>query len=330
MITVTIVLLSIAFLVCGVLAILFFTRNRNLNSKLAQEEARNKDLSVEVESLEKTRADLDRDLAQEKQRNASLEERNASLEDAKATALRFLYLLQLLLRASFLRLLHVQDRYKDLGGNYRKLEQKYEDLAEHYRKNVEAHKKFRVDIQQKARRRVVQKTGSVALSLVPGLGLVDLLMSLKDIIDVAADLGEVADALSYVKDLSELASEVVLKDFDLDMPAFSSLSIVAASASMSLEDARLEVFETIQHFLGDVEIPELNWNQIDNLIGDVIQGTEVSLQLTLTLGQGNEAVEDMFAKLTDFITEASDYGKTPPASNGEASGSPPASTPPDE
>lgn len=119
MITVTIVLLSIAFLVCGGLAILFFTRNKNLNSNLAQEEARNKDLSVEVESLEKAKADLDTDLAQER-------ERNASLEETKATALRFLYLLQLLLQASFLRLLHTQDRYKDLGGNYRKLEQKYE------------------------------------------------------------------------------------------------------------------------------------------------------------------------------------------------------------
>ena len=63
MMTAIIVLLSIAFLVCGVLAILFFTKNKNLNSKLAQEEARNEDLSVEVESLKQAKADLDRDLA---------------------------------------------------------------------------------------------------------------------------------------------------------------------------------------------------------------------------------------------------------------------------
>ena len=311
MMTATIVLLSIAFLVCGVLAILFFTRNRNLNSKLAQEEARNKDLSVEVESLEKTRADLDRDLAQEKQRNANLEE-------TKATALRFLYLLQLLLQASFLRLLYVQDRYKDLGGNYRNLAQKYEDLKKRSQKNVEAHKEFQEEIQRKAKRRVARKAGSAALSLVPGLGVVDLLMSLTDVISVAADFGEVVDVLSDV-DLSELASEGVLKDFDLDMPAFSSLSIEAASASTLSKDAQLEIVEaTKQHFLGDVEISELNWNQIDNLIGDVIQGTEVSLQLTL--GQGNEAVENMFTKLKAFVTEAYDYGKTHPASNGEALG----------
>lgn len=45
MMTAIIVLLSIAFLVCGVLAILFFTKNKNLNRKLAQEEARNETLS---------------------------------------------------------------------------------------------------------------------------------------------------------------------------------------------------------------------------------------------------------------------------------------------
>lgn len=154
-------------------------------------------------------------------------------------------------------------------------------------------------------------------------------MSLKDIIDAAADLGEVADALSYVKGLSELASEVVLKDFDLDIAALQILSIGEASAPMLSVDVRFKIVEAInQHFFGDVELPALNWNQIDNLIGDIIQGTEVSLQLTL--GQGNEAVEDMFTKLKAFVTEAYDYGKTHPTSNGEASGGSPDSTPPDE
>lgn len=312
MMTAIIVLLSIAFLVCGVLAILFFTKNKNLNSKLAQEKARNEDLSVEVKSLEQAKADLDGDLKQEKQRNARL-------EDTKAKALQTLYLLQLLLKASFLQFLQVQDLYKDLGGNYRQLAQEYEDLAKHYQNNVEAHDKFREEIQRKAKRRVFQKAGSAALSLIPGFGVVDLLGSLTDVISDAADF-EVADALSDVKDLSELASWEVLKNFDLDIAAFRDLSIEEESASMLSEDARLEIVEAIkQHFRrGDVEIPELNWNQIDNLIQNVIQDTGVSLQLTS--GQGNKAVEDMFTKFKDFVTEACDYGKTHSASNGEVPG----------
>lgn len=176
MMTATIVLLSIAFLVCGVLAILFFTRNKNLNSKLAREEARNEDLSVEVESLEKTRADLDRDLAQEKQRNETLSRNLVDVSQSNENALWLLYVSEQSLKFCGAELYRERSRATNLEKVYRE---------------------FCEEVRSKAKRRAVKKGATAILSIIPGLGVIGVFSDLDEAVSAAAEAaGEIASGIS--------------------------------------------------------------------------------------------------------------------------------------
>ena len=173
--TATIVLLSAAFLVCGVLAILFFTRNKNLNSKLAQEEARNEALSVEVESLEKTRADLDRDLKQEKQRNETLSRNLVDVSQSNENALWLLYVSEQSLKFCGAELYRERSRATNLEKVYRE---------------------FCEEVRSKAKRRAWTKSTTAILGLF-GLGVIGVFSDLGEAVNAATEAaGEIASGIS--------------------------------------------------------------------------------------------------------------------------------------
>lgn len=185
MITATIVLLSTALLVCGVLAILFFTKNKNLNSKLAQEEARKEDLSVKVESLEQAKADLDRDLAQEKQRNETLSRNLVEVSQSNESALWLLYVSEQALQSCGVELYRERSRSTNLQKVYRE---------------------FCEEVRSRAKRRAWKKGGAAILGLVPGLGVIGVFDDISEALSATAEV--VGDIGIDVSDVGvELPSE---------------------------------------------------------------------------------------------------------------------------
>lgn len=286
--------------------------------------SKNKDLSREVRSLEKAKADLDGDLKQEQQQNETLKK-------TKAEALWILYLLRLSLIASLLRLSQEETRFMRLDKSYRELEQVHADLSKRYRDTVEEYNttakeysKFRHEVQSKAQRKVVTRVGSAALSLIPGLGLFDLLISIGEILEAITDTDEIVEAieegLRAAQDFAESLDVIGQGDFDASSPDLHlpDLGIDAANPSAVSEESVRKTVQSLEQHLPEMsKTPEWNWDQIDALTGEVMQGTAVSLELTPE--ERSEAVEAAFAKLKAFVTEAYDYRKTHPSPNEEAS-----------
>lgn len=319
----------------GIGLLLLASKNKGLTSLLQQANEHSEGLSREIRSLEKAKADLDGDLKQEQQQNETLKK-------TKAEALWILYLLRLSLIASLLRLSQEQTRFMRLDKSYRELEKVHADLSRRYRDTVEAHNKtakeyskFRNEVQSKAQRRVATKAGSAALSLIPGFGLLDLLINLGEILEAITDTDEIVEAieerLRAAQGFAESLNDIGQGDFDASLPDLHlpDLGIDAANPSaVSEESVRRTVQSLEQHLPEMLKTPEWNWDQIDTLTGDVMQGTAVSLELTP--GECSEAGEAAFAKLQAFVTEAYDYRKTHPSPNEESSVDSTDSLPPNE
>lgn len=186
MMTAIIVLLSIAFLVCGVLAIRFFKENKNLNSKLAQEEARNEDLSVEVKSLEQAKAALDRDLAQEKQRNETLSRNLVEVSQSNESALWLLYVSEQALQYCGVELYRERNRSANLEKVYRE---------------------FCEEVRSKAKRRAWKKGGAAIFSLIiPAFGVIGVFDDISEAFSATAEV--VGDITRDILDMGvELPSE---------------------------------------------------------------------------------------------------------------------------
>lgn len=185
MMTAIIVLLSIAFLVCGVLAIRFFKENKNLNSKLAQEKARNEDLSIEVESLKQAKADLDRDLAQEKQRNETLSRNLVEVSQSNESALWLLYVSEQALQSCGVELYRERNRSANLEKVYRE---------------------FCEEVRSKAKRRAWKKGAVAIFSVIPGFGVIGVFDDISEALSATVEV--VGDITRDILDMGvELPSE---------------------------------------------------------------------------------------------------------------------------
>ena len=207
-------------------------RNQSLSSDLENASQRNEELGQEVTTLERDNAQLtseaeranqridtlETELAQEQQRRAELEDelaserqRNARLTDSlvevsqsNANALWLLYLSEQSLQSCGGALLSEQHRYQGLEKNYKTLHRSYGKTADSY-------KDFREEVQRKARRRLIKQGIGVALSFLPGVGLIHVLSDLGEIASIAADAaettGEIRDTLNELPDPGELSTE---------------------------------------------------------------------------------------------------------------------------
>lgn len=170
-------------------------RIANLESTLGQANKRIATLETELAQVRQHRASLETELAQERQRCKHLETDLALVAQSNQAALWGLYLCEVSLQVCGAALRSESNRSKRLVGHYRRLEQTYSA--------------FRDDVQSKARQRMVRKGIGVALALIPGVGLIDLLSDLGEIASAASTAGDAAlDADEIKSALSEVQESV--------------------------------------------------------------------------------------------------------------------------
>ena len=211
-------------------------RNQSLSSDLENASQRNEELGQEVTTLERGNAQLtseaesanqridtlETELAQEQQRRAELEDelaserqRNARLTDSlvevsqsNENALWLLYLSEQSLQSCGGALLSEQHRYQGLEQDYKTLHQGYSETAA-------AYGAFREEVQRKARRRLIRGGVGVALSFLPGVGLIHVLSDLGEIASIAAETaettGEIRDTLNELPDPGGLSTDAAFE-----------------------------------------------------------------------------------------------------------------------
>ena len=192
-----------------------YSEKDSLTTHLTQANQRNQGLSTELEELKGDCSRLRSDLENASQRNEELGQEVTTLtgslvevSQSNENALWLLYLSEQSLQSCGGALLSEQHRYQGLEKNYKTLHQSYGETADSY-------KNFREEVQSKARKRLVKRGIGVALSFVPGVGLIHVLSDLGEIASTAADAAEttdeIRDTLNELPDPGELSTDAAFE-----------------------------------------------------------------------------------------------------------------------
>lgn len=190
-------------------------------------------------------------------------------------ALWVLYLLRLLLQVSMLRLRQEQTRSAQLAKAYKELEEHYRD--------------FCGKVQSNAKQRVVKRTFGAVAGLVPGLGLVDLVIGLGDILDMATDAEEIADSLT-----NAVAS--------LTLPEVPNVGKVLLAVR---ENALSPVIERLE----ELDLDALNEDTLNTYVKEAVQGLENSIE-SMSAAERSEAIEEVVDEFKELGIAYHDYRKT--------------------
>lgn len=189
-------------------------------------------------------------------------------------ALWVLYLLRLLLQTSMLRLRQEQTRSAQLVKAYKKLDEHYRD--------------FCGKVQSNAKQRVVKRAFSAFASLVPGLGLVDLVICLGDILDIATAADEIADSLT-----NAVAS--------LTLPEVPHVGKVLLAVR---ENALSPVIERLE----ELDLEALDKETLSACVKEAVQGLENLIE-SMSAAERREAIEKVVDEFKELGIAYYDYRK---------------------
>ena len=178
-------------------------------------------------------------------------------------------------------------RARRLDENCRKLKKGYEALKDSY-------EAFHEEVESKTRRRLVRKGVGVALSFIPGLGLIDILSDLGDVLDVATEVGE---------EISELDMELThvpepVEVFGDAGDSESEIPIGEAAFLPLIPNAQIGVKEVLLENV-DPENTTPDPSDLDNFFRDTLQRMEDLIQ-SWTEDKRREAIVEIITNLREF------------------------------
>ena len=212
---------------------------------------------------------------QEQTRSAKLADAYKLKNKDFEKALWTLGLLRPLLQDCMQRFRQEQTRSAKLADAYKKLDKNYRD--------------FCGEVQSHAKRRVVKRAVSAFAGLVPGLGLVDLVIGLGDILDMATDAEETVASLTTDVDSQTL----------LEVPNDGQTLLALG------ENAQSQVIETLK----ESDLEALNEDTLDPWVKDSVQRLENSVK-SMSPRKRREAIEKVVDELKDLGIVYHDYRKT--------------------
>ena len=224
-------------------------------------------------------------------------------------ALKLLHLFELSLQLTAFALYSEMFRAKHLGvenrkfnAAYKKLRETYEDLHAEYENIFDTYEDFREKVEGKAKRRLVQSGVGLVLSLIPGVGAIQLAADLIELGDFASDISEnTADFLDLlsVAELS-IASSNFLEDF------VDYKSIEPLRPDISSDQDREKVKQEYQTVFKEVFMENLDQDDkkpdasdIDHFLMAIIQRME-NLVASVPEGARRNALKNMVDKFRQF------------------------------
>lgn len=201
---------------------------------------------------------------------------------SRGKVLWLLYLSEISLQASVSALYGEQVRSKGLKKDFEETVNKYQE--------------FHTNVQTRAKRRLVNRGIGTALSLVPGLGLLDLLT---DLVDINNDVEGATEGIDFAKEaLNRFSSGVETE--------FSHISNDDEIPITLTPDEQRVFKETFEQNIGSVET--LNASTLNSCVKGTIRDMESSESIQLMAEEEREAaVAKIFEKVEGFITKYYDY-----------------------
>ena len=253
------------------------------------------DLSAKLTKTEEEKADSETQLAEAKTNIGSLTEQvnvanrqignlTTQLREVSAgneNALQLLHLFELSLQLTAFALYSEMSRAKHLdvenrkfNAAYKNLRETYEDLHAEYKDIFGTYADFREQVERKAKRRLVQSTVGAALSLIPGVGAIQLVADLIELADFASDLSEDTADFCTLLSVAELyiTSSNVLEDF-VDYKSIKSLR-PDISSDQDRERVKQEyqtVFKEVFMENLDQDDKEPDASDIDHFLTTIVQ-----------------------------------------------------------
>ena len=193
-----------------------------------------------------------------------------SVTKSNENALRLIHLFKLSLRGTTVLLLSERDRATRLIKKYRKLHQKFQTTVTEY-------KEFREEVERKAKQRLARTGVGALLSVIPGIGFLQLVGDLIELVDFVNEVSEdanLSDAIELFKlshdAIESLANFAVLSTIPLllsEMPSDEDSTEIPGALT---RDYQSIVKETFEANLGpDIETPDIS--ALNAFVKDMIQ-----------------------------------------------------------
>ena len=205
-----------------------------IGSLTEQVNVANRQIKNLTDQLDKARTEIGSLTEQVNVANRQIKNLTTELSKVSAgneNALKLLHLFELSLQLTAFALYSEMSRAKHLGvenrkfnAAYKNLRETYEDLHAEYENIFYTYEDFREKVEQKAKRRVVQSGAGLVLSLIPGVGAIQLVADLIELADFASDISENTADFCDLLSVAELyiTSSNVLEDF-VDYKSIESL-----------------------------------------------------------------------------------------------------------
>ena len=211
--------------------------------------------------------------------NLTTQLREVSAGNENALQLLHLFELSLQLTAFALysemsRAKHLDVENREFNAAYKNLRETYENLHAEYKDIFGTYADFREQVERKAKRRLVQSTVGAALSLIPGVGAIQLVADLIELADFASDLSEDTADFCDLLSVAELyiTSSNVLEDF-VDYKSIKSLR-PDISSDQDRERVKQEyqtVFKEVFMENLDQDDKEPDASDIDHFLTTIVQ-----------------------------------------------------------
>ena len=146
------------------------------------------------------------------------------VSESNENALQLLHLFELSSQLTALALYSEVSRATNLGGKNKELYAEYEKLYAEYQKSLDRYNALCEEVERRAKRRLVRSSATTVLSLLPGVGIIQIV---GDLAELANFVSEIAEGTADVYDMlsvAELSVDLMnlLVDF-IDLKSIESL-----------------------------------------------------------------------------------------------------------
>lgn len=189
----------------------------DLENRLEAADARIDTLTNRLEEADARIANLTNHLQEAGARIDTLTNQLKEVSKSNEKALQLLHLFELSSQLTVLALYSEVSRATHLGGQYKELYAEYEESLNRYKELCEK-------IERKAKQRLVRSGVGAALSLLPGVGILQLVGDLAELANFVSDIAEGTADVSDMLSVAELSIDLMnlLEDF-IDLKSIESL-----------------------------------------------------------------------------------------------------------
>ena len=244
----------------------------NLNSQLEANEQEISNLNSQLEDNRQEISNLNNQLEDNRQEIDSLNSQwNLAVKNNKS-ALQLVHLFELSLQVTAVVLYSERVRNVRLVKSYRELEEKYEELHQEFKETVKSYDVFRKKVDRKARQRLTRAGVGAALSLIPGIGLFQVVNDLIELLNLAAETVDGLDNLDSAVETFTLSGDAIssLAAVWLLLPETPSDQDSPQAPTVLKRDYQSVVKETFESNLGPtLEAPDMP--ALNAFVKDVIE-----------------------------------------------------------